>query len=207
MTNDKSIRAAIRQSIADLEVAVGFLREAGTDPEAWIDGVIRRLREAVQSPAEGVSPQPDAAVRAENERTDRQAQADPWATVEKRAGYFDSYLVDAIRSARAADAAQIAALRAERDAAQQETQTLRDALTQARLQLEYLDGKFPSTGTTAGVLAQIRAALSASPETDEAWMARVYPDHGYVPSEGMTYAQFCRAARATWEQRVGSDKP
>ena len=54
---------------------------------------------------------------------------------------------------------------------------------------------------------EIARLMAERDETDEAWMARVYPDHGYVPSEGMTYAQFCRAARATWEQRVGSEKP
>lgn len=48
-----------------------------------------------------------------------------------------------------------------------EAQTLREALTQARLQLEYLDGRFQSTGTTAGVLAQIASALSSSPRPQE----------------------------------------
>ena len=36
---------------------------------------------------------------------------------------------------------------------------LEEALREARLQLEYLDGKFAPTGTTAAVLTKIRAAL------------------------------------------------
>lgn len=55
----QALEAAIRQSIAELEVAEGLIYEPATDPAAWIDGVIRRLREVVQAPAEGVSPQPD----------------------------------------------------------------------------------------------------------------------------------------------------
>jgi hypothetical protein len=55
----------------------------------------------------------------------------------------------------------------QRNTAWVENQSLRDALIQARLQLEYLDGKFPSTGTTSAVLGQIRAAL-ASDNVDHA---------------------------------------
>lgn len=45
------------------------------------------------------------------------------------------------------------------DAMEAECRTLREALQQAKLQLEYLDEKFERTGTTAGVLAQIDYAL------------------------------------------------
>jgi len=47
----------------------------------------------------------------------------------------------------------------QRNTAWAENQSLRDALIQARLQLEYLDQKFPSTGTTSAVLGQIGAAV------------------------------------------------
>jgi hypothetical protein len=39
---------------------------------------------------------------------------------------------------------------------------LREALTEAKLQLEYLDEKFQRTGTTASILARINAALHRS---------------------------------------------
>lgn len=38
-----ALRAVMRQSVADLVVALGLLSEAGTDPEAWIAGVRDRL--------------------------------------------------------------------------------------------------------------------------------------------------------------------
>jgi hypothetical protein len=40
-----------------------------------------------------------------------------------------------------------------------QTKVLCDALKEAVLQLEYLNGKFQPTGTTAAVLARIRAVL------------------------------------------------
>lgn len=42
---------------------------------------------------------------------------------------------------------------------------LREAAEEAVLQLEYLDGKFAPTGTTAAVLAKLRAALTRYEES------------------------------------------
>ena len=48
-----------------------------------------------------------------------------------------------------------------------QTKVLCDALKEAVLQLEYLNGKFQPTGTTAAVLARIRAVLDERGARDE----------------------------------------
>jgi hypothetical protein len=40
---ESSVRQ-LDQAIKELEIAKAFLHESGTDPEAWIDGVLDRLR-------------------------------------------------------------------------------------------------------------------------------------------------------------------
>lgn len=48
----------IAQCIAELEIAKQFLHEAGTDPEAWIDGAIQKLSD-MRVPSRPAGPQTD----------------------------------------------------------------------------------------------------------------------------------------------------
>ena len=136
------------------------------------------------------------------ERTDRQAQIDPWADVNeielsKTPGIGFVYQASVVDAARAADAAllrerdaQIASLqehlgrmlanrydadnvtlRAERDAAQQENKTLREALDNSDMEVELLEAYVEDLRTICEQ-ANIdpdaaRVALSSSPRQQE----------------------------------------
>ena len=134
------------------------------------------------------------------EKTDRQAQIDPWKDIDDREEYIGGtwYLTrDYVDAARAADAAllrerdaQIASLqehlgrmlanrydadnvtlRAERDAAQQENKTLREALDNSDMEVELLEAYVEDLRTICEQ-ANIdpdaaRVALSSSPRPQE----------------------------------------
>lgn len=48
---------AIAQSLAELMMAKRFLHEAGTDPDAWIDSVLDRLRGLLSAPPSAARPE------------------------------------------------------------------------------------------------------------------------------------------------------
>ncbi|MDD5366951.1 MAG: hypothetical protein PHR30_16560 [Gallionellaceae bacterium] len=51
----------------------------------------------------------------------------------------------------------------------------------------------------ADVRADERAKALQERESDESWMRRVYPEHCWTPADGISYADWCRRARARWE--------
>lgn len=65
----------------------------------------------------------------------------------------------------------------------------------------YMDTDSDELRLIIGLGRQLAAEVRRlrEPESDEAWMRRVYPDHAWSPSDGMTYEQFCRGARSSWE--------
>jgi hypothetical protein len=65
----------------------------------------------------------------------------------------------------------------------------------------YMDTDSDELRLIIGLGRQLAAEVRRlrEPESDEAWMRRVYPQHLWTPDDGISYPGFCRLSRSKWE--------